>query len=193
MTLTKSEWRRVLLAARATIPEEVRRRHSAAIVERARRLPWFDTAGAILGYVAMGAEVDPAPLLQAVQPVLLPVQSPDGEPNWRRQSDSTRRNETSGASLPACEIPYPVLVIVPGVGYDPKGGRLGRGQGFYDRALSDLRQHGPVWVLALAFDCQVVPEVPTDPWDARVDVVVTERRVIDTAVPERPREEIVDA
>jgi 5-formyltetrahydrofolate cyclo-ligase len=56
--------------------------------------------------------------------------------------------------------------------------RLGRGGGFYDRALGDLRSVGDVHVVGLAFECQIVPVLPSDPWDQRVDVVVSEQRVL---------------
>lgn len=68
------------------------------------------------------------------------------------------------------------LVLVPGLAFDVGGRRLGRGHGYYDRFLSGLRP-GTVTV-GLAYARQVVPEVPVDPWDVPVDVVVTEEGVL---------------
>ena len=67
------------------------------------------------------------------------------------------------------------LVIVPGLGFDLAGGRLGRGGGFYDRFLNhpDLRAAN----LALGLECQLVPELVTEPHDQRVAALVTERGV----------------
>jgi 5-formyltetrahydrofolate cyclo-ligase len=68
------------------------------------------------------------------------------------------------------------LVIVPGLGFDERGGRLGRGAGFYDRVLGGLRPAARR--VAVAFECQIVPQVPMGEHDERVDAVVTEARTI---------------
>jgi len=75
---------------------------------------------------------------------------------------------------------YPELTIfVPGVAFDACGNRLGRGQGWYDRLL---RQMGALPTsVALAYEFQIVDTLPTDPWDQKVQYVITESRVIDCA------------
>ena len=70
-----------------------------------------------------------------------------------------------------------LVVIVPGVAFDGKGNRLGRGGGWYDRLLKQVS--GNAISLGLAYEFQIVEEVPADPWDQRLDYVITERRVID--------------
>ena len=72
-----------------------------------------------------------------------------------------------------------ILVIVPGVVFDSKGNRLGRGAGWYDRLLKQIG--GDATSLGLAYELQLVDEVPVDPWDQRLDYVITERRVIECA------------
>lgn len=71
------------------------------------------------------------------------------------------------------------VVIVPLAGFDRRGGRIGFGKGWYDRFFDALSIKGiyPVRI-GLAFDCQEVPSVPSDPWDQRLDVVVTETGII---------------
>ena len=69
------------------------------------------------------------------------------------------------------------LVLIPGVGFDQAGHRLGRGRGYYDRALSGVLA-GTLRV-GLAHECQVVSHVPVDPHDERVDYIVTEKRLIE--------------
>ena len=71
------------------------------------------------------------------------------------------------------------LLFVPGLAFDMRGGRLGRGGGYYDRALTALRSEAsrPA-VFGLAHDWQVVEDVPVGELDWRVDGVVTERRVL---------------
>jgi 5-formyltetrahydrofolate cyclo-ligase len=70
-----------------------------------------------------------------------------------------------------------LLVVVPGVAFDSRGRRLGRGQGWYDRLIRKLKREA-IFV-ALAYEFQIVDEVPTEAWDEDVHYVVTERRVID--------------
>lgn len=66
------------------------------------------------------------------------------------------------------------MVIMPGVAFDPTGGRLGYGEGYYDRLL---RRRG-ILKTALAYEEQIVRHIPSDEHDVRVDAIVTEERVI---------------
>ena len=81
-----------------------------------------------------------------------------------------------GAWEPVGEVLAPPadLILVPGVAFDPTRHRLGRGKGFYDRWLAE---RGSAQAIGLAFDCQIVPSVPREAHDARLDVVITETRV----------------
>ena len=69
-----------------------------------------------------------------------------------------------------------LIVFVPGVAFDSHGHRLGRGTGGYDRLIKEL---AGATLVALAYDFQVVEEVPTDAWDQKVHYVITERSVVD--------------
>ncbi len=62
------------------------------------------------------------------------------------------------------------LVLVPGVSFDATGARLGRGKGYYDRLLPKLSAYN----IGMCFDFQVSPHVPCEPFDRRMDAVVTE-------------------
>lgn len=66
------------------------------------------------------------------------------------------------------------LVMVPGTAFDPRGGRMGQGKGYYDRLLARVRPDAPL--VALAFECQMFPEIPVAPHDVFMDVVLTETR-----------------
>jgi 5-formyltetrahydrofolate cyclo-ligase len=79
---------------------------------------------------------------------------------------------------PSAFAPLPLeqcrLVLVPGLAFDPQGGRLGRGRGFYDRALLAMRNAGgSAPALALGLDVQRVERVPTGPEDMRMDGLCT--------------------
>ncbi len=182
---TKSEWRRKLLAVRAAIPEPTRRIASRDIATRVCALAAFGGARTILGYVALGAEVDPSVILAAAAvrrvDIFLPLATgPAPHLRWVRYGDGGT-TEDPGTTVAA--LGYPILAVVPGVGFDPFGTRLGRGGGFYDRALAALRGAGQIQVVGLAFECQIVPVLPTDAWDEPVEFVASECRVV-TAGPQ---------
>ena len=67
------------------------------------------------------------------------------------------------------------LVVVPGVAFDRRAGRLGHGRAYYDRLLVGVRSGTPL--VGLAFECQMFPEVPMFARDVFLDAVVTERAV----------------
>ena len=66
------------------------------------------------------------------------------------------------------------LAMVPGTAFDPRGGRMGQGKGYYDRLLSRARSDAPL--VALAFECQMFPEIPVDAHDVFMNLVLTEAR-----------------
>ncbi len=82
----------------------------------------------------------------------------------------------SGAPRLAGDAPG-VLVLVPGVAFDRRGGRLGSGRGYYDRALSSFRH---ATRFGIAAEALVVDRLPQDTWDVCMNAVVTERGVLRT-------------
>ena len=69
------------------------------------------------------------------------------------------------------------LIMVPGVAFDRIGGRTGHGKGYYDKLLEHARPETPL--VALAFECQMFPEIPMQSHDIFMDKVVTEAAVYD--------------
>ena len=67
------------------------------------------------------------------------------------------------------------LVMVPGVAFDRTGGRMGHGFGYYDKLLQHARADAPL--VALAFECQLFPEIPTADHDIFMDKIITEKEV----------------
>jgi len=72
------------------------------------------------------------------------------------------------------ELPIDVCVC-PGLAFTEQGDRLGTGRGFYDRYLATRR---PRLAVGLAYEAQIVPELPAEMHDRRMDLVVTEERII---------------
>jgi 5-formyltetrahydrofolate cyclo-ligase len=183
----KAALRRAILARRDGLPASDRAARAAAIFARVAALPGLRAARVVLAYAAFGSEPDTGPFLRAVlaagKALVLP-----------RVNRATRMLELYRVEDPALQLepgtwgirePRPALcapvapaavdfVLVPGVAFDVRGGRIGYGGGYYDRLLGRLAP-GPLLVAA-AFDVQVVPEVPMTAGDRRMDRVVTESR-----------------
>ena len=68
-------------------------------------------------------------------------------------------------------------MMVPGTAFDPRGGRMGQGKGYYDRLLGARPARTRRWS-ALAFDCQIFDEIPVAPHDVFMDQVLTESRTL---------------
>jgi 5-formyltetrahydrofolate cyclo-ligase len=68
------------------------------------------------------------------------------------------------------------IAIVPGIAMDEKGGRIGSGDGYYDRLIPDLPM--TTRKVGLVFEGQLVPQVPMESHDKHVDIIITEKRVI---------------
>ena len=66
------------------------------------------------------------------------------------------------------------LIIVPGIGFDLRGNRIGHGKGFYDRFLKNTN----ALILALAFEFQIIEKIPIEEHDKPVDIIITEKRII---------------
>ena len=67
------------------------------------------------------------------------------------------------------------LIMVPGVAFDRSGARMGHGKGYYDKLLEHARPGTPL--VALAFECQLFPQIPTQPHDVFMDKIITESAV----------------
>ena len=76
-------------------------------------------------------------------------------------------------ALPAVLLEKLDLIVVPGLAFDPRGGRLGLGKGYYDRVLKDFQGQS----VGLAYDFQVLSHLPLEAWDKSVDRVFTELSV----------------
>jgi 5-formyltetrahydrofolate cyclo-ligase len=68
------------------------------------------------------------------------------------------------------------IAIVPGIAMDEKGGRIGSGDGYYDRIIPDLPM--TTRKVGLVFEGQLIPQVPMESHDKHVDIIITEKRVI---------------
>lgn len=139
-------------------------------------------AGKVLaGYMPMRTEIDPLPAMAAHQgavgvPVIMAAATPLRFREWSPGCAMTEGAFKAYIPVDGAWID-PQVVIVPLVGFDGRGYRLGYGGGFYDRTLAGLRARHDVLAVGFAFAAQELPEVPTDAYDQRLDAIVTENGV----------------
>jgi len=181
-----------MLARRDALSAAQIRDRSARVQERLIALPRLRSAGCVMLYASYANEVRTEGLvrwaLEQSREIVLPrvrrhpkglllykVTAPDGqlEPGPHDIPEP----------IPECcqpaEIEEVDFVVAPGVAFDERGVRLGQGGGYYDRFLARLRRrpdHPPV--AAAAFELQIIEHVPAEPHDARVDMIVTEQRIL---------------
>ncbi len=147
-------------------------------------------AGSVLsGYMPMRTEIDALPAMASHHAtggrVCVPVIPGPAVPlHFREWTPGAAMVEGAfGAKVPAGgDWMEPEVLIVPLLAFDRRGYRLGYGGGYYDRTLERLRTMRPTVAIGFAFAAQEVPEVPTEPTDQRLDLIVTEAGVI-TPVP----------
>ena len=134
---------------------------------------------ALAGYMPMRTEIDPLRAMTAHHgPVCVPVIIGAGQAlRFREWSPGCAMVPGEFGALIPAEGAWvvPEVLIVPLVGFDARGYRLGYGGGFYDRTLEALRARGPILAIGFAFSGQEMPEVPIEPTDQRLDAIVTER------------------
>lgn len=133
---------------------------------------------ALAGYMPMRTEIDPLPAMAAHDgPVGVPVIQGKGQAlKFREWSPGCDLVEGAFGALIPAEGGWidPEVLIVPLVGFDARGYRLGYGGGFYDRTLEGLRARHATVAIGFAFDAQELAEVPIEPTDQRLDMIVTE-------------------
>jgi 5-formyltetrahydrofolate cyclo-ligase len=156
---------------------------SLLLCDQLRPQPVWQACRRILAFLPMPSEPDIRPLLEEAlaegKTVTLPSFDPTRGVYEARQVStlSGLQPRHFGIPEPAPESPKFDLIrldflLVPGVAYDVNGRRLGRGKGYFDRLLAEVTGHK----CGVAFDWQVVPEVPAEPHDMCVDSLLTPMR-----------------
>jgi 5-formyltetrahydrofolate cyclo-ligase len=170
---------------RGAMQAEARAERSRAIVARLRDEPCFMQARTVAAFVAIRGEVDLASLVMlardAGKTVLLPRVDDEGDALVLHVHAADAPLAPSRFGVPEPQPDAPIvpphavdLVLVPGLVFDERGHRLGYGAGYYDKLLPTLTRAVSVGV---AFDFQLVPELPDTPGDVPVARIVTDARV----------------
>ncbi|WP_022961691.1 5-formyltetrahydrofolate cyclo-ligase [Halopseudomonas pelagia] len=195
MTLpSRSALRSQLRAARRALPAYQQRHASKQLFRRLAQHPLFIRSQHIAFYLANDGEIDPALLLKHAKRLgktcYVPVLSrwPATQMRFQRLTvgqrwQANRFGISEPAYCPRQQVPSwrLGLILMPLVGFDAKGNRLGMGGGFYDRTLS-YRARRSVWagptLLGLAHHCQKVADLPVASWDIPLDAIMTDREFI---------------
>jgi 5-formyltetrahydrofolate cyclo-ligase len=182
----KAVLRREALARRDALPRELRAAAAEAIAARPFPLA-IEPGAAVSGFMPMKSEINPVPLMRkladAGATLALPVVAGKGKPLIMRawSLGEPLASGVWGIREPKPEAPevFPDILIVPLLAFDRRGHRIGYGAGYFDMTIAALRARKPVVAAGIGFAAQEIAEVPTTPRDARLDLVLTEREVID--------------
>jgi 5-formyltetrahydrofolate cyclo-ligase len=187
----KEALRKRVSAVRRTLDQAARHERALAACALLVETPEFARAEVVLSYAPLRFELDPSAAVERAlslgKQVLLPRVIPDSHELSLHLYASGDELEESGMGI---REPLPTspriapervdLVLVPGLAFDPRGFRLGFGKGFYDRLLPTLPR---AVRFGLAFELSLLPEVPSEPHDAPMDGVITEKRLLSMARP----------
>lgn len=177
--MNKKELRKQIREIKKLVSLDEKMHRSAAIMHHVEQLPQFQQASTILLYWSMDDEVHTHDFVvrwYQKKVMLLPCVEGD---------DLVLRRYTGPACMKAGEqfgIEEPIgstfddldsidVIVVPGVAFDSHNNRMGRGRGFYDRLLKNTPN---AFKVGVAFNFQVVEEIPIEPFDVPMDTVVSE-------------------
>lgn len=188
-SLTKAEWRDILLTRRSQITLVDRERAARNAAEFIYVSTLFQQALNIACYYPLSHEFDCLPMIELIQTVrkncYLPVLSQTDQKSLDfilYQKDTILRHNRyhipepeSGKKIAPDQLD---LVLLPLLGFDRQGNRLGMGAGYYDRTFETHEKMKKPVLLGLAYEAQCVSSLPHDSWDVVLDGVVTENGIV---------------
>ncbi|MBI4826574.1 MAG: 5-formyltetrahydrofolate cyclo-ligase [Nitrospirae bacterium] len=190
----KKRIREDLLNKRNSIDPDEKKSKERSIEKKLFNLEEFKKSECILLYASFRSEVDTMNYLQDVIHLNKKLIIPLVDPDHRRLRLFEVRDVSElipgymGIQEPGILKDREVslneigLVIIPGTGFDTNGNRLGYGGGYYDKLLSYeskmLSKAEHIITIALAFEEQIGDKIPAEPHDIKVDMIITDMRVI---------------
>lgn len=178
--------RKQLRSARKALSPESRLQKSRAIAERLFHLPEYRRAAAVMAYVSYGSEVDTSFIIRQVlsDRKILSLPKVEGDFMLFMESQDLENFTRGYAGIPEPQdgrifdpaaFTGPILMLMPGIGFDEEKNRLGQGGGFYDRYLAG---YPDLTTIALAYEVQMTDHIPTETTDLKPDFILTEKRLI---------------
>ncbi len=180
----KARLRKVLRTKRAAIDPAMRREMDQRRYERCIALPQISAAQAVFCFVSMPEEAGTHALIKALLGVGKSLSVPKITPekmlavtltDWGqlgRGEFGILRPRSSNICTDKIDV-----CITPGLGFSEQGMRIGSGRGYYD---TWFWEHPDTLRIALAYECQIMDEIPSDEHDILIDLIITEERVITT-------------
>lgn len=187
LTPDKTALRQQLRQARDAIAPELAYHAAERAAQQLARTPWVRRAQHIAAYLDYSSELPTSPLINYLlacgKQIYIPRISANNRMHFLRLDDYTplRRNrygitEPTG-SRPAHGLRHMDMVLLPLLGFDQHGARLGTGGGYYDRALAFPRTFRKPLLVGYGYEQQKVESIPTEPWDIRLDAMATEQGI----------------
>lgn len=176
----KAAIRKEITAMKKNFSLQWRIQTSQSIIEKIETLESFINSRTVLVYHALPDEVQTEVFLKrwhSKKQIVLPVVNGDDlilrvySPGDVKIGYCSILEPTDTPQVAPCDID---LAIIPGVAFDCACNRLGRGRGFYDRLLPELKCD----LVGLGFDFQVVDSVPMEPFDKKLSALITETKII---------------
>lgn len=184
MNSLKAGIRKKILALLKNQKEEERQRKSLLIKDKLFRLSVFKKAKKVMFYISSEREVDTAPMIKEAIEKGKEVAVPVTLMNEKELAVSLISGNEQELEIGPLGIKQPIelhlkpinlenidLVVVPGLAFDRKGNRLGRGGGYYDRFLKKLPD--TISTVGLAFDFQIVENLPLSSFDVKVQALLS--------------------
>jgi 5-formyltetrahydrofolate cyclo-ligase len=185
--MPKTNLRRIMLEKRKSLSPEDYRAMSLRIQQALLDTEEYILAMNLVLYAPIHNEVDSFLVmhdaLTSGKNVFLPVVA-DKSLIFREVTDPLAMRKGSFGIMEPHEnnrVFYPEqadIVVIPGVAFDLQGHRVGYGKGFYDKALHSLEGQGKL--IAVCYDFQLVEKIAGEPHDVKVDMIITEKRVVRT-------------
>lgn len=188
--LNKADLRREALARRAAVAPEARQAFAERLAIEGVAIARRAMARTVSLFWPIGDEADPRLLLQALAyhefVTALPVTVGRGHPllfrRWRWGDSMVEGQMRIPEPSPRLAEAQPDLLFVPLAVFDRRGFRIGYGAGHYDLTLERLRASRAVPAIGIAYACQEIARVPEEAHDQPLDLIITERDVIDCSL-----------
>lgn len=184
----KTALRQQMFAVRAAMTADARSSAATALAGHAARVLALSPRPDVSGFCAVQGEIDPSALIEALQDAgaLLALPRVAGKHltfhRWQPGQALVPGRYGIPEPLPDAPQVHPHIMLVPLVGFDRAGNRLGYGGGFFDRVLAD---HRPDVTIGVAYAAQEAPAIPVEAHDQPLDFILTERGLIDCRAPTR--------
>ena len=183
--MTKKNLRQHHRLMRDQISKQTASQNSASIYTRLIQMSLYQSAQNIACYVSIKNEVDTQQIIQNAlmqkKQVGVPITQSDGIMEFQTLTNTNELQKVHHGLLEPTTNPQKIisprkfdLAIVPGIAFDRQGHRIGSGGGYYDRYLAQTNAIR----IGLAYDFQLLENIPTEPHDLKMDWVITENESI---------------